>query len=173
MKTSRFLLSAAAMAAGLAMSSGVMAQTTSNFQAKIVITKDCAITGASGDLDFGSVASTVTAPQSASATGLKVKCTNLTPYQIGLQSTAASSSTDGTGTMKYVSGSNTYSIGYQLYQTSGATAWGNVNTGTINTQAGVGTGADQSYTVYGKTTATDFNVPAGTYTDTVQVTLYY
>lgn len=173
MKTNRFLLSAGTMAVGLVMSSGVVAQTTSNFQAKIVITKDCAISGTSGDLDFGSVASTVTAPQSASATGLKIKCTNLTPYQIGLQSTASGASTDGTGTMTYTQGGTTYNIGYQLYQTAGATPWGNVNTGTANTQAGVGTGADQAYTVYGKTTAANFNVPAGTYTDTVQVTLYY
>lgn len=171
MKTSRFLLSTAAMAAGLVMSSGVMAQTTSTFQAKIVITKDCAITGASGDLEFGSVASTAAAPQSASATGLKIKCTNLTPYQIGLQSSG--STTDGTGNMTYTQGGNTYSIGYQLYQTAGATPWGNVNTGTINTKSGIGSGADQAYTVYGKTTSTDFNFPAGTYTDTVTVSLYY
>lgn len=173
MKTNSFLLTTAAMAAGLVMSSAALAQSTATgtLNAKIVITKDCAVTSSGTVLDFGSKASTVAVAATAS-TAITVKCTNLTPYKIGLQSSAASSATDGTGTMKYNDGSTVHTIGYQLNQASGGTPWGNVYSGTTNTQGGTGSGSDQSYTVYGATTST-LNVAAGTYEDTVNISVYY
>ncbi|MCI2809593.1 Csu type fimbrial protein [Eoetvoesiella caeni] len=175
MKTKNFLLSTAAMAAGLIVSSGVMAQSTAtgNLNAKIVITSNCAIVGTGTDLDFASHVSTETSAASASNGGFSVSCTPGTTYKIGLQSSAGSSTTDGKGLLKSADSAVTQTIGYQLYQdASFATVWGNSPTTSPNIQAGTGTGAAQLYTVYGKTTST-LNVPASTYSDIVNISVYY
>jgi spore coat protein U-like protein len=67
------------------------------------------------------------------------------------------------------SGSNF--INYALYRDSARTAnWGNtVGTDTVS---GTGTGANQSLTVYGRVPAQTTPV-AGTYTDTIVVTVTY
>lgn len=175
MKTNRFLLSTAAMAAGLVMSSTALAQSTATgtLNAKIVITSNCAIVGTSTDLDFASHVSTETAAANASNGGFTVNCTNLTPYKIGLQSSASGSTTDGKGLLKSADSAVTQTIGYQLYQDSAfGTAWGNSPTTSPNIKAGTGTGATQAYVVYGKTTST-LNVPASTYSDVVNISVYY
>jgi spore coat protein U-like protein len=164
-----------ALVAGLAfsaMASAVGTTTaTGSFQAKIQITANCAVGTSNPDLDFGSTASTTTTALSATNAGITVTCTNLTPYNIGLQSAASGSATDGTGTMKATVGGTDYTVGYALF--NGSTAWGN-NTGTTggNTVSAVGTGIVQTFPVSGKTTTT-LNVPVATYTDTVTVSVYY
>ena len=173
MKTNRFLLASIAAAAGLTMSSAVLAATTlsgGTFGAKITITANCLMSGSNVDLDFGSQSSnTASAANESTPAGFSVICTNGTAYQIGLQSTASGSTTGGVGTMK--NGSNT--IGYALFQDSGRTlAWGNSQVATVNTKTATGSGVAQPYLVYGKTTST-LNVPAGAYTDTVAVSVYY
>lgn len=174
MKTNRFLLSTVAVATGLVISSSALAQSpaTGTLNAKIVITANCAIVGTNTDLDFGSKVSTEgTNVISASNGGFSVNCTPGTTYNIGLQSAASGMTTDGKGVMKGTSG-NINTIGYQLYQDSSTTVWGNSPTGTINTKGGTGTGAAIAYTVYGKTTST-LNVPADTYSDIVNINVYY
>lgn len=174
MKTCRLLLTAIAVLTGVALSTAASASTTATgtLNAKITITSNCAVTGSTSDLDFGSNASTASAV-SASNGGFSVTCTNQTPYTIGLQSTASGSATDGTGTMKATIGGTAYSIGYQLYQDSASTVWGNDPTsGTGNAKSAIGTGLAQQYTVYGKTT-TSLNVPAGDYSDVVQINVVY
>lgn len=172
MKTNRFLLSSLALLASISLSTTVLAATsTGTLNTKIVITSNCAITGTSTDLDFASHAST-DASASASNGGFSVTCTNLTPYTIGLQSAASGSTTDGKGTMATTAPGVTQTIGYQLYQDSGTTVWGNSTTGTVNVKSGTGSGAAQNFTVYGKTTTT-LNVPAATYSDVVNINVYY
>lgn len=62
-------------------------------------------------------------------------------------------------------------IGYTLYQDSSfQTVWG--STAGTNTNDSTGTGAAQSYTVYGKVTSS-LNVPAGNYSDTVTIDVTY
>lgn len=173
MKTSRFLISAAAMATGLAMSSGVMAQSTASgsLNAKIVITANCAIVGTNTDLNFASAASTAT--NSNATGGFSVNCTNLTPYKIGLQSQNNGTATDGTGLMKSADSAVTQSIAYTLYKDAAfGTAWGNSPTTSPNVVTGTGTGAAVAIPVYAKTTGS-LNVPASTYTDIVDITVYY
>ena len=62
-------------------------------------------------------------------------------------------------------------VNYSLYSDSGrTTVWGNtVGTDTV---AATGSGASQSYTVYGRVTAQTTPAP-GTYSDTVTVTVTY
>ena len=176
MKLIRLLPVSAALVAGLLSSGATMAADTlngGNFGVKIAITSECTVDAAKTDLDFGSKASTATAAATANNGGFSVTCTNQTPYSIGLQSTAGSSSSDGSGTMKATVGSTEYTIGYQLYQDAGdSTPWGNSNTGSINTKEALGSGIAQAHTVFGKTTST-LNVPVATYTDTVAVSIYY
>lgn len=172
MKTNRFLLSSLAVLAGLSLSTAATAATaTGSFNTKIVITGTCSVTGATTDLDFASHASTE-GPASASNGGFSVTCTNLTPYTIGLQSSASGSTTDGKGTMTTTAPGVTQTIGYQLYQDSGTTVWGNSTSGSANVKSSTGTGAVQAFTVYGKTTST-LNVPAATYSDIVNINVYY
>jgi len=174
MNTYRLLLTAIAMLAGASLSTAASAASaTGSLNAKIVITSNCAITGSSTDLDFGSNASTATGPISASNGGFSVTCTNQTPYTIGLKSTASGAADDGTGTMKANVGGTDYTIGYQLYQDAGTTVWGNVASGgSANVKSSIGTGTAQAFTVYGKTT-TSLNVPAATYSDTVSINVEY
>jgi spore coat protein U-like protein len=174
MKTSHLLLTAIAMITGVSLSTAASAATaTGSLNAKIVITSNCAITGTSTDLDFGSNASTTASAVSASNGGFSVTCTNQTPYTIGLKSTASGAADDGTGTMKATVGGTAYTIGYQLYQDSGTTVWGNVASGgSANVKSSIGTGTAQAFTVYGKTTST-LNVPAATYSDVVAINVEY
>lgn len=175
--TTRHLLAAMGTIAGLSLfaapiTASAAGPATGTLGVQIAITSNCSVSTGNTALDFSSHASTESGPISASNGGFSVTCTNQTPYTIGLQSAASGSTTDGKGVMA-ATGGITQTIGYQLYQDSGfATVWGNSTSGTVNTKAGTGTGAAQSYVVYGKTTST-LNVPAATYTDTVNINVYY
>lgn len=168
------LLASTAFAAGFSTLAAAQTDTTlagGTFQTKITITKACTMSGTNTDVNFGDVASNAAGDTaSASNGGFSVICTSGTPYKIGLQSTAAESGTDGTGTMK--AEGQTSTIGYQLYQAAGATPWGNNTAEGGNVKAGTGIGSAQAHTVYAATTST-LNVPAATYSDTVSISVYY
>ena len=69
------------------------------------------------------------------------------------------------------SGSNLLS--YNLYTDSARTSvWGD-GTGSTNTIGGTGTGGSQAVTVYGRVSLGQTGVPAGSYADTVAVTITY
>jgi spore coat protein U-like protein len=138
--------------------------TTSTFTVQITITASCTINSAS-TLNFGSQG-VLTANVDQTST-IQVQCTNTTPYNIGLNAGTATGAT--VTTRKMTSGSNT--VSYALYSDSGRTTnWGNtVGTDTV---AATGTGASQSFTVYGRVPAQTTPAPA-TYTDTITVTVTY
>ncbi len=173
MKIKHFALYCAAALGASAASLPALADTaTGSMDVQIIITANCTVSGSTNTLDFGSNPSTST-DASANNGGFSVTCSNMTPYSIGLKSTATGALDDGAGVMSTTAPGVTQTIGYQLYQDAGfGTAWGNSTTGTVNTKAGTGTGAAQPYTVYGKTT-TSLNVPAATYKDTVAINVYY
>jgi spore coat protein U-like protein len=97
---------------------------------------------------------------------VSVTCTSGTAYTIGLNGGNANATP---GARKLSKAAET--ITYALYQNSGRTQlWGDtINT---DTQAGSGSGAAQTYPVYGRVPAQS-TPTAGTYTDTVIVTLTY
>ncbi|MBV6306002.1 spore coat U domain-containing protein [Candidimonas humi] len=173
----RNLLAAMSAVAGLSLFAAPLTASAANtatgtLQAQIVITSDCTVSGGNSKLDFSSHKSTET-DASANNGGFSVTCTNLTPYTIGLQSASAGSTTNGAGVMSSTAPGVSQTIGYQLYQDSSySTAWGNSTSGTANVKSATGTGAAQAYVVYGKTTST-LNVPAATYSDTVNINVYY
>lgn len=169
----KYLAMCCAAIAGLSVTVPGLAQSTAtgSMEVKIAITANCAVTGTSTTLDFGSQASTTA--DASNTGGFSVTCTNLTPYKIGLQSNSSGAGTGGTGVMSSTAPGVSQTIGYQLYQDTAHTmAWGNATSGTLNVVSSTGTGATQAFAVYGKTTTT-LNVPAATYTDTVAINVYY
>lgn len=155
-----------ALVAALALS-GAEAQaatTTTTFAVQMTITASCVINSAS-TLNFGS--SGVLSANIDQTSTLQVQCTNTTPYNIGMNAGTGTGAT--VAVRKMTSGGNT--INYTLYSDSGrTTVWGNtVGTDTI---AATGSGAAQSYTVYGRVPAQTTPTPAA-YTDTITVTVTY
>ena len=94
-------------------------------------------------------------------------CTNTTPYNIGLSAGAGTGAT--VTTRKMTSGAKT--INYSLYRdTPGGAVWG--TTIGANTLSATGTGSAQNITIHGRVPPQA--VPgAGTFTDTVVVTVTY
>jgi spore coat protein U-like protein len=135
--------------------------TTSTFATQIAIAASCTINSAS-TLNFGSQGVLIANVDQTST--LQVQCTNTTP---GLDAGTGTGAT--VAVRKMTSGSNT--VNYSLYSDSGrATVWGNtVGTDTV---AATGSGASQSYTVYGRVAAQTTPAP-GTYSDTVTETGTY
>ncbi|TIN25917.1 MAG: spore coat protein U domain-containing protein [Mesorhizobium sp.] len=117
------------------------------------------------NVNFGSVG--VLASNVDSTGSVTVRCTDATPYNIGLGAGTGSGAT--VASRKMTSGIRT--VTYSLYSDTGrTTVWG--NTIGTNTASGTGTGLDQAYTVYARAPAQTTPAP-GTYTDTIVVTVTY
>lgn len=160
------ILSGAAFAAlSLAAAPALTQTATSQFNVQMTITSDCQINSA-GNLDFGSTG--VIAGNRDAANSIVVQCTSGTPYHVGLNEGLGAGATVASRVM---TGPSSSTIGYSLYTDAARSlVWGNtVNT---NTMSASGNGAAQTYTVYGRVPLQD-TPAAGTYTDTVTVTLTY
>jgi len=119
------------------------ATATSTFKVQLTLTSSCVI-NSTATLNFGSQGVLVANVNGTST--LAVQCTNTTPYNIGLDQGQAPSDSNRT------------------------VLWG--NTVGTNTVAAIGTGASQSYTIYGQVPPQNTPAPA-VYTDTVTVTVTY
>ena len=134
-----------------------------SFSVTATVQANCSISVV--DVNFGST-STLGSNIDASGT-VNAQCTNTTPYNIGLSAGAGTGAT--VTTRKMNSGAKT--INYSLYRDAGRSAVWGTTIGT-NTVAATGTGSAQSITVYGRVPPQ--TVPgAGTFTDTVVVTVTY
>ncbi len=158
-----------AVALGLA-STGARATTvTSNFTVQVTIIASCTIVS-TALLNFGGSVGVLTANVDVSTT-LQVQCTNTTPYNIGLNAGIGTGATVAATVAARLMTSGANTITYSLYKDSGhVTVWG--NTVGIDTQAATGTGAAQTYTVYGRIPPQTTPAPA-TYSDTITVTVTY
>ena len=93
---------------------------------------------------------------------ITVTCTNGTAYNVSLN---AGMGTGGTTTTREMSGSNSTTLGYQMFQNSSHTLnWG--NTVGTNTVAGTGNGNAQTYNIYAVLPAGQYDAP-GSFTDTI------
>jgi spore coat protein U-like protein len=103
------------------------------------------------------------------ATGaISAQCTNGDAFKIALNGGA--SGNVGARAMQRSGGPG--AVNYQLYLDSGySSAWGD-GTGGTATVAGTGTGAQQSFTVYGQVSAQSTPAP-GNYSDTITATIYF
>lgn len=103
----------------------------------------------------------------AAATTIDVVCTNGTAYSIALDEGLGSGAS--VATRKMSSGAN--ALNYSLYQDASHTElWG--ETAGLDTVDDTGTGAIQTFDVYGLVPASQA-APAGVYSDTINVTVTY
>jgi len=157
------LLTTTMVVAGLTFASAHAATVTDTMPVTITIENACEISTSPTTLDFGTQG--VLSSNVDSTSTLSVTCTTSAPYNIGLDGGAsgnvnARTMTDGTDF-----------VGYQLYQEAARTnVWG--DTIGTNTVASSGTGSAQQFTVYGRVPP-QTTPPAGTYNDSVTVTVTY
>ncbi len=139
------------------------ASTTSTFAVQATIAATCTINSAS-TLNFGTLG--VLASNTDQTSTIQVACTNTTPYNIGLDAGTGSGAT--VATRKLTSGSAGQLLALQRQRTHHV--WGTtIGTDTV---AATGSGAAQSYTVYGRIPAQTTPAP-GNYADTITVTVTY
>ena len=148
----------------LSANAALAATATTTFDVQIVIQDECLIRSAA-DIDFGSQGGVVDSGIDATGT-VEVECTDGTTYDIGLDEGIGAAAT--VATRRMTSGADT--VAYSLYSDApGGAVWG--DTVGVDTVGSTGTGAAQTFTVYGRVPAQ--NAPAGTYLDTITVTVTY
>jgi len=105
----------------------------------------------------------------AQSSFVRVLCTNGTAYQVGLG--PGSNSTD-VAVRRLLGGPLSETIDYSLYQTAAhVLVWG--NTQGVNTIGGTGDGSQQALTIYGYGVVPEVLPSAGTYSDVINVYVYY
>jgi spore coat protein U-like protein len=167
------ILSLSALALGLSLSSTVFAGTaTGTLTVTATILDSCAIntdatgTVASATLNFGEIssfASDVDAEVSTSGTSLAVYCNGSTTWS--LSANQGVNSTDSTQRLMILDGTT---LAYDLYSDSARSTAIEVDTAFLT-----GSGSSDDITIYGRIPSGTALPSAGTYTDTVTLTLTY
>jgi spore coat protein U-like protein len=146
---------------------GAATQTTT-FSVSATVAANCLVSA--DDINFGSYDGTAAL---AANGAVKVRCSSGTPFTIGL-------STGGGGYLqRLLSNGSGQSLQYNLFTASNlGTIWGDGSnsTGTVSdVGAGVSAAQELSKTVYGQlvNSAANQDAPAGTYSDTITVTVTY
>jgi spore coat protein U-like protein len=149
---------ALAVAAVFVLATAAYASTaTTTMTVASAVASNCSI--AAAPLSFGTYNGTADVHASAAVTA---NCTSTTQYGITLSS-ANSYKLNGTG-------SNTTYLNYVLTQSDYSTSLAGVLVAAL---AATGTGANQSYTVYGKIASGQTTAQPDTYSDTVTLTVTY
>jgi len=137
---------------------------TSAYALAVNVAAQCDPSFAVDDIDFGTRGLLLNDFDALAI--VRPRCTNTTPYQIGLDNGLYASG----NTRRMKSPAGTY-VSYELYRDSARSLrWG--DTLDVDTVAGSGSAAVQNLTIYGRVPA-QVTPAAGTYTDTVRVTIYY
>lgn len=153
-------------AATLCPAAAMAATTGTSFDVTATVNSACSVSAA--NLGLGTYVPSNPVDLS-NTTSITVNCTLLTPYNIGIGAGGGSGAT--TGARKMTRSGNSETLSYSLFRNVLMTQnWGNV-VGT-DTVSGIGTGLGVPTLVYGSAAAGQ-NVPAGSYTDTVTVTVTY
>jgi spore coat protein U-like protein len=130
------------------------------------VTANCTITA--GNLAFGNVNAVSGSNYDATAT-LSIACTSGSGWSAAANLGGGPSATFATRRM--TNGANT--LDYTIYTDSGRnTVWGD-GTSSSSMLTGTGNGSTQSVTVYGRVPSGQTTVPAGSYSDSVTVTITY
>lgn len=136
-----------------------------NFTASAPVPAHCTISGAT-DLDFGRVPGLIRSNRDQTST-ISMTCTNRTAWNMALDN--GQNATDNIRRMRSDRGASV--VRYELYRDPARTQrWGSTVGG--DTLVGTGTGNQQTVTVHGRVPAGQ-SVPAGTYRDTITVTVTY
>ena len=141
---------------------GHSVQTSFTVQAQVTATCNLAVNA----MSFGTIAGLTTAQ--ATSNQISLTCTTGVPYTISL----SNGSNGGTSpTNRYMISASNQKLSYGIFKDAAhMQAWG-LTTG-ANTQAGTGSGTTQNLTAYALLPAQG-NPSAGTYSDTVVVTINY
>ena len=147
---------------------------TANLGVSVVITASCTIAQATA-INFGSsVTSTSLLTTALTANGTAtVTCSNTAPFAVGMSTGANASGSQN----RMISGSSY--INYNLYTSSAlSTPFTTAATNSTCTTSGqcftgTGTGVAQTITIYGQVPTVTTAPAAGTYTDTVTMTVIY
>ena len=130
-----------------------------SFDVTVQVASTCSINAT--NLNFSGITTGTTSNTDATSS-ITVNCSTGTPYTIAL-----GNGNNYSGGRRMTNG--TTNINYYLYSDTGrSTQWN-----TITTQAGTGSGSDQSYTVYGRIPSGQSVLYTGTYSDTVIATVTY
>ncbi|SMC08814.1 Csu type fimbrial protein [Nitratiruptor tergarcus] len=158
-----------ALMAGLVISGSILlaAETTTTLQVSATVPE--AVTITAHNLDFGTGSYT---QETTATTTIEVTVANGLNYLIGI------GSSNGQPDSRCFNTGGSCLLEYELYQDDAYTQlWGDscTSAGTHSGTCvnGTGTGSAQTYTVYGKLFGIPSLVPAGTYTDTLTVTVVY
>jgi len=147
--------------------SAAQAQTaSSSLTVNATVTSNCTVSTSA--LAFGNV-NTLSGSNVDGTGGVTVTCTNGTAW------TAAAGAGSGSGASlsnrRMSFGSNLLS--YNLFTDAARSSiWGDGTSSTV-TVGNTGTGGAQNFTVFGRISAGQSSLPAGSYTDTVAVTISY
>jgi spore coat protein U-like protein len=170
MRANRFLGVAAFGGAAIAGAFGTAASAataTANLGVSATVTNNCTISTAA--LAFGSYDPVVAhASTNLDGTGtVIVACTKGATATIGL-----GLGSNASGSVRRMKDSGTNYITYELYQDSGrSTVWGTAG-GALLSPGAAPSKVARNFTVYGRV-ASDQDVPAGTYNDTVVATVNF
>ena len=162
-----FAMSAAVLTIAMASAGAMAAGTTSTtFEARLVIKADCMFNSTAPQaLDFGTVPLLDTAIDGT--TELAVTCSKTTPYKINLN---AGTATGSTVAQRLLKGAGVETVNYNIYKDNAHTqVWGET---AADSQAGVGTGAEQKFTLYGQAPVQATPAP-DTYVSTLTATLEF
>lgn len=161
-------VASATIVLGLGISQAAMAATaTSSMGVNATVTSNCVLTASA--VSFGNV--DVTSGSNVDGTGgISVTCTSGTAW------TASADAGAGTGatlaSRKMANGANL--LDYVLYtDTSRTSIWGDGVGGTTATIGDTGSGSAQAKTIYARVPSGQTSLPAGSYADTVTVTVTY
>jgi spore coat protein U-like protein len=142
---------------------------TTTFGVAATVNANCLVT-AQG-LDFLGYDGTA---EKTATSNISVRCSSGSPYTVAL------STGGGTFAQRLLSGPGTDKLRYNLYTSNavGASIWGDGTSSTATvggTGAGMALGSAKTHTVYGVLPDTAFNqaAPAGSYNDTITVTVTY
>ena len=163
----RYLL-ASAIAVSAVSPANAQSTAGSNLSVTANVTANCTVS--TSPVAFGSV-NTLSASNVDASGGITVTCTSGTAW------TAAADAGTGSGasllTRRMTPATGTTALNYSLYTDSGrTTVWGD-GTSTTGTIGDSGTGSAQAITIYGRVPSGQGVVPAGSYADTVAVTVSY
>ena len=160
-------ISSVLLATGMAQPALAGTQTTT-MGVTATVSDDCTVTATS--VAFGGV--NLSLPSAPTATGgITVRCTAGTPWTVTAN---AGSGPGATVTLRKMTLASdpTKQLNYALYTDSGYLAvWGDGATG--NSITGMGTGANDTRTVYARIPTGQSSAPQGNYSDAVTVTVTY
>lgn len=141
------------------------ASTSTTFNVTATVIDVCLVSA--GNLGFGTYNPIGGSGLNGTST-ITVTCTLGTGYNVQLDPGANGGSVT---TRQMIRTSGTEVLNYSLYRDAGRTLnWG--QTDNTDTLSSTGTGLSQGHTVYGSIPASE-NVPTGSYSDTVNVTVSY